>query len=83
MKLRESLRSAFVLVFAAHAGPSMPQSDAAHPIVLHAAHLLDVETGRFVTPGEVLVEGERIVAVGAAVERGRGCRGHRSRRGHA
>lgn len=45
----------------------MPQN--LHPIILHAAHLLDVETGRLQTPGEVRVEGERIVAVGAAVER--------------
>ncbi|MGC1520442.1 MAG: amidohydrolase family protein, partial [Steroidobacteraceae bacterium] len=37
------------------------------PIVLHAAHLLDIETGRLVTPAEVLVEGERIVAVGTSV----------------
>ena len=34
-------------------------------MVLHAAHLLDVGTGRVVSPGEVLVEGERITAVGA------------------
>jgi imidazolonepropionase-like amidohydrolase len=40
-----------------------------HPIVLHAAHLVDVETGRLVTPGEVLVEGERIAAAGTAVHR--------------
>jgi imidazolonepropionase-like amidohydrolase len=41
---------------------------AAHTaIVLHAAHLLDIDTGRLVTPGEVLVEGERILAVGASV----------------
>src|ERR1700728_1851799 len=37
------------------------------PIVLHAARLLDIDTGRLVTPGEVLVEGERILAVGASV----------------
>jgi imidazolonepropionase-like amidohydrolase len=37
------------------------------PIVLHAAHLLDIDTGRLVTPGEVLVEGERILAVGSSV----------------
>jgi imidazolonepropionase-like amidohydrolase len=71
MRLREALRCAFVLLLAAHAGPSMPQSDAAHPIILHAAHLLDVETGRLQTPGEVRVEGDRIVAAGSAVERGR------------
>jgi imidazolonepropionase-like amidohydrolase len=40
---------------------------AARPIVLHAARLLDVETGRILAPGEVLVEGERIAAVGASV----------------
>jgi imidazolonepropionase-like amidohydrolase len=40
---------------------------ATRPIVLHAAHLLDVETGRILAPGEVLVEGERISAAGASV----------------
>ena len=38
-------------------------------IVLHAARLLDVETGRIITPGEVLVRGDRIVEVGASVKR--------------
>src|ERR1035438_3182194 len=37
------------------------------PIVLHAARLLDLETGTMNTPGEVLVQGERIVEVGTAV----------------
>jgi len=40
-----------------------------HPIVLHAARLLDVETGKIIAPGEVLVNGERIVEVGAKVNR--------------
>jgi imidazolonepropionase-like amidohydrolase len=35
--------------------------------VLHAARLLDIETGKILTPGEVLVEGERIVAAGSSV----------------
>jgi imidazolonepropionase-like amidohydrolase len=39
-----------------------------HSIVLHAARLFDVEAGKIVTPGEVLVEGERIVAAGTSVE---------------
>jgi imidazolonepropionase-like amidohydrolase len=39
----------------------------AHPVVLHAARLLDIETGRLLTPGEVLVEGEKIVAAGPSV----------------
>ena len=37
------------------------------PIVLHAARLLDVESGRLLAPGELLVQGERIVAAGASV----------------
>jgi imidazolonepropionase-like amidohydrolase len=43
-------------------------AEAKHPIVLHAARLFDVEAGKIVTPGEVLVEGERIVAAGTSVE---------------
>ncbi|MGC2617886.1 MAG: amidohydrolase family protein [Acidobacteriaceae bacterium] len=42
---------------------------AGHPIVLHAARLFDVAAGKIVTPGEVLVEGERIVAAGTTVKR--------------
>jgi imidazolonepropionase-like amidohydrolase len=38
-----------------------------HPIVLHAARLLDIESGKMLTPGEVLVKGERIVEAGSAV----------------
>jgi len=37
------------------------------PIVLHAARLLDIETGRISSPGEVLVQGERIAQAGSAV----------------
>ncbi|MGB2632882.1 MAG: amidohydrolase family protein [Candidatus Acidiferrum sp.] len=37
-------------------------------IVLHAARLLDIETGKIVAPGEVLVQGERIVEVGTTVK---------------
>jgi imidazolonepropionase-like amidohydrolase len=40
-----------------------------HAIVLHAARLLDIKSGRVVKPGEVLVQGERIVEAGAAVKR--------------
>jgi imidazolonepropionase-like amidohydrolase len=45
------------------------QTATPHPIVLHAARLLDIKSGRVVKPGEVLVEGERIVEVGSAVKR--------------
>jgi imidazolonepropionase-like amidohydrolase len=43
-------------------------AEAAPPIVLHAARLLDVAAGRIVSPGEVLVTGERIVAAGSSVD---------------
>ena len=39
----------------------------AHVIVLHAARLLDVESGRIITPGEILVSGDAIAEVGAKV----------------
>ncbi|MGC2447171.1 MAG: amidohydrolase family protein, partial [Candidatus Sulfotelmatobacter sp.] len=49
---------------------AMAQSPAAlpHPIVLHAARLLDVRAGKIVKPGEVLVDGDRIVEVGPSVK---------------
>jgi imidazolonepropionase-like amidohydrolase len=37
------------------------------PTVLHAAHVLNIETGQMTSPAEILIEGERIVAVGSAV----------------
>src|ERR1700730_13550564 len=39
-----------------------------HPILLRAARLLEIETGRIVTPGEVLVQGELIVESGTSVK---------------
>ena len=52
-----------LFVLAVSAGAQAP----VHPIVLHAARLLDVESGKIVSPGEVLVEGERIAEVGSTV----------------
>ena len=46
-----------------HAHESAPA-----PVVLHAARMLDVDSGRLIAPGEILVRGERIVAVGSKVE---------------
>jgi imidazolonepropionase-like amidohydrolase len=40
----------------------------AAPIVLHAARLLNVATSSVLAPGEILVEGERIKAVGTSVD---------------
>jgi imidazolonepropionase-like amidohydrolase len=45
----------------------MAQPTPNHPIVLHAARLLDIDTGNIIAPGEILIEGERIAAVGSAV----------------
>jgi imidazolonepropionase-like amidohydrolase len=45
---------------------------ARHPILIRAARLFDVDTGRVATPGEILVEGERITAVGSSVQHPRG-----------
>jgi imidazolonepropionase-like amidohydrolase len=47
--------------------PAAAAQAAGHPVVLHAARLLEIDTGRMISPGEVLVEGERITAVGSAV----------------
>jgi imidazolonepropionase-like amidohydrolase len=56
-----------ITALAASCPAAMAQPTVNHPIVLHAAHLLEVGSGRVVTPGEILVEGEHISAVGSAV----------------
>jgi imidazolonepropionase-like amidohydrolase len=58
-----------ILVLAAPA-----QQPAGQPIVLHAARLLQVDTGNLLQPGEVLVEGERIRSVGTSVEHPQGAK---------
>jgi len=57
---------AIVLLFAA---PFLVGQAPQPVIVLHAAHLLDVEHGALITPGEILVRGNRIVEVGSKVSR--------------
>lgn len=44
-----------------------PGTPAGHATILHAARLLDIEAGKIITPGEILVQGERIVEVGSSV----------------
>ena len=66
-----SLSGMFVVVvfsgfFLTAAGQSQPVPT--HTVVLHAARLLDIKNGRLVKPGEVLVQGDRIVEVGPAVK---------------
>lgn len=58
------LLSAICLVATAIGQSSDPQPDV---IVLHAARLLDVKAGKIVSPGEILVRGDRIVEVGVSV----------------
>ena len=64
------LTSAFLSLLLALAANAAGQSQPAppHPIVLHAARLLDVKTGRVLKPGEILVEGDRIAEVGTSVK---------------
>ena len=65
-------RFVYLLIFSAcllafpHRAPSQTNAAPA-PIVLHAARLLDIETGRISAPGEVRVQGERIVEAGNTV----------------
>lgn len=47
---------------------AVPQEPKSSAIVLHAARLLDIEAGRIISPGEVLVQGERIAEVGSTVK---------------
>jgi imidazolonepropionase-like amidohydrolase len=59
--------SAFLtLVFCASYTQSQTAA-APHATVLHAARLLDVESGKILAPAEILVQGERIVEVGSTV----------------
>ena len=46
---------------------AQPQGRPATPLILHAARLLEVESGKIMTPGEVLVDGDRIREVGSTV----------------
>jgi imidazolonepropionase-like amidohydrolase len=59
----------FVASGRAHAGTGQSAAPADHAIVLHAARVLDVESGHITAPGEILVEGNVIHEVGAKVSR--------------
>ena len=62
-----ALALVLVLVLWGAAPFAMAQPSTGQPIVLRAARLLDVGSGRMVSPAEILVEGERITAVGSTV----------------
>jgi len=58
----------FRATLGAQSTPPQP-AQSAHAIVLHAARLLDVESGQIITPGEILINGDAISEVGAKVTR--------------
>ena len=68
MAKRSLVLGIFFCAFLQGVNPLGQTQAAPHAIVLHAARLLDVKAGKIVKPGEVLVEGDRIVEVGAAVK---------------
>jgi imidazolonepropionase-like amidohydrolase len=55
----------FALVGAAGVWSQASRTDVT---VLHAARLLDIESGRVLSPGEILVKGERIVEAATSVK---------------
>jgi len=59
--------AAALLSFGGYIAAAQPPENTTNPIVLRAARLLDIEAGRVVTPGEILVEGEHIAEVGTRV----------------
>jgi imidazolonepropionase-like amidohydrolase len=82
LKIRPSIRHVLLLASAALGGavmidpnaglagatpPAAEHPTAAHSTVLHAARLLEVDTGRIIAPAEILIDGERITAVGPSV----------------
>jgi len=62
---------ALAVSFSAAQQPANPPTS---PIVLHAARLLQVDTGTVLHPGEILVEGDRISDVGASVNHPQGAK---------
>src|SRR5579871_6742551 len=64
--LRRALVQAGVAAFIGTAACFAQQPAA--PIVLHAARVLEVESGDVLEPGEILVEGQRIREVGKSVQ---------------
>ena len=64
----KTLKYALLLGVAVSAA-SQTSSTATAPVILHAARILDVAGGTVMSPGEVLVQGDRIVAAGTSVVR--------------
>ncbi len=62
----KNLRCAFGI--AAALGLVCMDQQALSQVVVKAARMLDVRSGRIVSPGEVVVDGQRIVSIGAGAE---------------
>ena len=65
---------AAVAMFSGSAAAALAATAGNDVVVLHAAHLLDVDSGKLLSPGEVRIEGDRIVAVGGSVDHPQGAR---------
>ena len=61
-----------ICLSASHAAAAQQPPSA--PIVLHAARLLQVDTGTILRPGEILIQGDRIRAVGTSVDHPQGAK---------
>lgn len=77
MKIKSVLSAPLFVLFltCVFLAPMFAQSAAPaskHPVVLHAARLLDIESGKIITPGEILVQDERIAEVGSSVKHPQG-----------
>jgi len=68
MATKPCFSAALVLLLGFTLNLGVAQVSAGHPIVLHAAHLLEIENGKILAPGEVLVQGEKIVEAGSTVK---------------
>jgi imidazolonepropionase-like amidohydrolase len=68
--IRPRICAVVVLIFTFALGRSgrAQTPDPNQVVVLHAARLLDVESGKVLKPGEVLVKGDRIIEVGTTVK---------------
>ena len=58
----------FCILLSAALAQAPPPPKSTQGVVLHAARLLEIEDGKIIAPGEVLVERDRIVEVGSAVK---------------
>jgi len=67
-------RRLFILMIVSLVTSMCSAQQPAATIVLHAARLLQVDTGTLLKPGEILIEGNRIRAVGSKVDRPAGAK---------